>query len=116
MPSRDLRLDFANDAHPKPRAGRAGLKVRLRVGVLTCALSFAIPAFAQDAGEISFWESVQSSKNPAELRAYLQAYPQGQFAALARVRIAALGGDAQPSPQPSGQAHASLSSPAERRH
>ena len=66
----------------------------MRLPALAClgALLIAVPARAQDAGEIAFWESVRDSKNPAELQAYLDAYPQGKFAALARVRIGALGG------------------------
>lgn len=36
--------------------------------------------------ELSFWETVRNSQNPAEYRAYLDAYPNGRFAALARTR------------------------------
>jgi TPR repeat protein len=43
-----------------------------------------------DAAEISFWESVKDSTKPAELEAYLKAYPNGTFAALARIRLDAL--------------------------
>jgi formylglycine-generating enzyme required for sulfatase activity len=43
--------------------------------------------------ELAFWESVQDSENPDELRAYLDAYPEGRFAALARLRIKALMGE-----------------------
>ena len=41
--------------------------------------------------EIVFWESIRASKDPADFRAYLDQYPQGRFAALARNRLAALG-------------------------
>lgn len=44
-----------------------------------------------DAGEIAFWESVKDSKNAEELQAYLDAYPDGRFAPLARIRLEALG-------------------------
>ncbi|MFC5506356.1 MULTISPECIES: SUMF1/EgtB/PvdO family nonheme iron enzyme [Hyphomicrobiales] len=44
------------------------------------------PAARQDAYELAFWESIRSSENPAEYRAYLNAYPDGRFAALARTR------------------------------
>jgi len=40
--------------------------------------------------EIAFWESIKDSKNAAELEAYLQKYPQGDFAAIAEGRLAAL--------------------------
>jgi adenylate cyclase len=37
--------------------------------------------------ELSFWESVRESDNPALIRAYLEKYPNGEFCALARIRI-----------------------------
>ncbi|MCG6863673.1 MAG: formylglycine-generating enzyme family protein [Chromatiaceae bacterium] len=40
--------------------------------------------------ELAFWEAVENSENPAELEAYLHAYPKGRFAPLAKVRINAL--------------------------
>ena len=48
-----------------------------------------------DRAEITYWESVRDSKTPAELEAYLKAYPDGAFAPLARIRLKALeGGEA----------------------
>jgi hypothetical protein len=72
--------------------------------LLAIALSLAAAsAVAQgsDPAEITFWESVRDSKDPAELRAYLQRYPTGAFAFLAQRRLAALEGApaaAQPAP------------------
>jgi hypothetical protein len=40
--------------------------------------------------EVVFWESVRNSRDPAELKAYLEKYPEGTFARLARARLAAL--------------------------
>jgi hypothetical protein len=37
--------------------------------------------------EITFWESVQNSTDPAELQAYLDQYPNGKFSSLAKLRI-----------------------------
>jgi formylglycine-generating enzyme required for sulfatase activity len=48
-----------------------------------------------DAFELAFWESVRESKNPADYRAYLQAFPNGRFAPLARLRA---GGEPATSP------------------
>lgn len=42
--------------------------------------------------EILFWQSVQGSDNPETYMAYLDAYPNGRFAALAKIRIRELGG------------------------
>jgi tetratricopeptide (TPR) repeat protein len=36
--------------------------------------------------ELSFWESIKSSNNPEDFKAYLDKYPDGQFAALAKSR------------------------------
>ncbi|MDF2114747.1 DUF4189 domain-containing protein [Roseiarcaceae bacterium H3SJ34-1] len=62
------------------------------------------PAPAQNAAEIAFWNSVKDSKNPAELRAYLQSFPAGIFAQLARVRIEEMEKQrAAPAPAPTPQ-------------
>ena len=37
--------------------------------------------------ELSFWESVRESDNPALIQAYLEKYPTGEFSALAQIRI-----------------------------
>lgn len=48
----------------------------------------AVTAAETDA-EVMFWESVRESGDPADLRAYLEQYPNGKFAALARNRLTA---------------------------
>ena len=58
--------------------------------VVTAMLLAAAPVHAQSPGEIAYWESVRDSKDPAELRAYLEQYPSGTFAALARRRLSTL--------------------------
>ena len=83
--------------------GTAGARLYGRAALIVVALlALRSPALAQDAGEIEFWKSVQNSNNPAELQAYLQAYPQGKFVPLARLRISRLTG--APSPAPAGPA------------
>jgi adenylate cyclase len=37
--------------------------------------------------ELSFWESVRESENPALIEAYLQKYPKGEFSTLAEIRF-----------------------------
>jgi hypothetical protein len=65
----------------------------------------ARPATA-DAIELAFWDSVKNSANPADIQAYLQRFPSGNFAALARSRLASLGEPARvrtaPLPLPGG--------------
>ncbi len=41
--------------------------------------------------ELAFWEAVKDSLSSVELEAYLERYPAGEFAALARARLEALG-------------------------
>ena len=36
--------------------------------------------------ELAFWNTIKDSTNPADFRAYLEAFPEGTFAPLARVR------------------------------
>jgi len=45
-----------------------------------------------DEADMVFWQAVSTSKDGAEYCAYLQAYPAGKFAPLARVRAAKYGG------------------------
>lgn len=40
--------------------------------------------------EVVFWESIRDSRSPAEYQAYLELYPDGAFAPLAKSRLAAL--------------------------
>lgn len=54
----------------------------------------SIPATAATSGsdgvELEYWRSVKESNKPEELNAYLSAYPNGQFKALALARLAAI--------------------------
>lgn len=51
-----------------------------------------------DALELAFWDSIKGSNDPASYRAYLESYPKGRFAPLARLRSqpAAKPADAKP--------------------
>jgi len=40
-----------------------------------------------DAAELAFWESVKDSQQADEIEVYLEQYPEGHFAALARARL-----------------------------
>jgi formylglycine-generating enzyme required for sulfatase activity len=43
-----------------------------------------------NAAEMIFWNSIKDSRNPEDFRSYLQKYPKGEFADLARNRISSL--------------------------
>lgn len=84
------------------RAGIAGTAILLLAGAGNAALAERSGvrlqvAQADDRADITFWESIKDSKNPAEYKAYLDTFPNGKFAALARARIAA-GGAPAPAP------------------
>ncbi len=54
----------------------------------------AVPASPANAAtemalDLAFWDAVKGSSNAADYRAYLEQYPQGRFAALARLRAGA---------------------------
>lgn len=67
---------------------------------LACLLMSLGLAIAQgpSPGDESFWQSIQTSTNAAEFRAYLDAFPKGFYAERARKRIAELEGRAPPPP------------------
>ena len=59
--------------------------------VFAALVAAAGAAAAQDnSAEIALWENVRDSKDPVQLRTYLQRYPNGTFAVLARGRLARL--------------------------
>lgn len=65
--------------------------------------TFALPAVAQpasEAAETAFWDSVKDSRDPAEVQAYLDKFPNGLFAPLARIRIRNLQSASKPAPAP----------------
>ena len=65
------------------------------------ARTAAVPPAEAVAVELAFWDSVKDSDNPAMFDAYLQRYPLGAFAALARIRLDELAAAESPS-RPAG--------------
>jgi hypothetical protein len=76
------------------------LRRLLATAVLACV---ACSVHAQaSADEMLFWESVRNSKSVVELQAYLERWPDGVFAPIARNRIAEINGKtAARTPRPS---------------
>ncbi len=68
---------YFNEAKPEPEPTQVA------------AVPPAAPVAAAPNTEIIFWQSVSGSKDPEVLRSYLKQYPDGQFAALAKVKISA---------------------------
>ncbi len=65
-------------------------------GAADIQLAGVLPKDSAEQYELTFWESIKDSSDASDYEAYLQAYPKGRFAALARARIARL---RQPSPR-----------------
>lgn len=61
----------------------------VRIALVTALALGAVAARAEDngAGDLTFWQSIQNSTNPAEYQAYLDSFPNGRFRALALLRI-----------------------------
>lgn len=51
------------------------------------AAAGVLPKDSAETYELSFWESIKDSRHAGDYEAYLQAYPKGRFAGLARARI-----------------------------
>lgn len=72
-----------------------------------------LPKDTAEQYELTFWDSIKDSKHVSDYEAYLQAYPNGRFAALARARIGQLRGTPPKAETP--QEAPPAAKPAERR-
>ena len=61
--------------------------------------------------ELAFWNSVKDSKNPAEIKSYLDKYPKGNFAELAKVKYKELRPAATPKPPSEAPTHVAIANP-----
>jgi hypothetical protein len=77
------------------------------------AICLASPAFAQaaDPAEIAFWNVIKDTRNPGELRAYLDAFPNGLFSQVARLRLQDIERSQTPPPIPQTQQTAPTPTP-----
>lgn len=74
------------------------MRNRLLLSCLAICILTAPGARAQetDPADLAFWQAIQNSADPAEYKAYLEAFPKGKFATLARIRAAGTGAQVQP--------------------
>jgi predicted Ser/Thr protein kinase len=82
--------DAKRDAAPGPKAATAPPAAERRAPEKPSPVEPRAAAKPDPGQEALFWESVRASSNPAELKAYLERYPQGTFAPLARARLDAI--------------------------
>lgn len=73
-----------------PEGAFATLAEARREALLAPANPSPAPSNDELAVELAFWEAAKDSENQAELEAYLERYPQGEFVPLAKARLAAL--------------------------
>jgi len=50
-----------------------------------------LPTTDRTAIEMNYWDSIKNSTNAEDFKAYLQKYPNGEFADLAKIRVRSLG-------------------------
>jgi formylglycine-generating enzyme required for sulfatase activity len=60
------------------------------VGYSDTAYAGIVPKESPERFELIFWDTIKDSDNPADYDAYLEAYPRGRFAPLARARAKGL--------------------------
>jgi caspase domain-containing protein len=88
-----VQLDLGGDKNQRPFAIVEGYKaddlvISVAVKVPTATGSTAKPSDPVDSTviELSFWDTIKNSSNPEDFKDYLQQYPNGRFATLARRR------------------------------
>ena len=78
--------------------------IATRIGALCLGLALVAAgaggARAQDPTEVAFWSMVKESKRAADIKAYLEAYPRGAYAEVARQRLSELERMPAPPPRP----------------
>jgi tetratricopeptide (TPR) repeat protein len=88
-----LAIDLGSTRQQRPFANIEGYRAEDLVLAVTNSASMApgsnTPSVAlvdPAAMELSFWETIKNSNNPDDFKGYLDKYPDGQFAALAKSR------------------------------
>ena len=89
-----IAIDLGGGKQQRPFATIEGYKAEELVlsapGATAATQAAAVPSgsFVDPAAiELSFWDTIKTSTNPDDFKAYLEKYPDGQFAVLARNRL-----------------------------
>jgi adenylate cyclase len=97
-PIRAFRLRIAEHTSSQEPADPVEIIEESEAPVALSAIS-ELSADTEAALELSFWESVKDG-TPAEFESYLEKYPEGTFASLARTRLEAAARSSEVSPEP----------------
>jgi tetratricopeptide (TPR) repeat protein len=88
-----ITIDLGSTKQQRPFAIIEGYRAEELVIAVTNSASMAadsntpnIAVVDPAAMELSFWETIKNSSNPDDFKSYLDKYPDGQFAALAKSR------------------------------
>lgn len=85
-----LRVPASGGGAQRPWVDK-GMAPHLPVEIVAASTSEqrrgVLPKDSAEQVELTFWDSVKDSTHASDYEAYLQAYPNGRFAALARARI-----------------------------
>ena len=76
----------------------AAAPARAQASSRTFQLAGVLPKNSAEQFELAYWNSIKDSRQASDYEAYLQAYPKGRFASLARARIQQLKTGAPPAP------------------
>lgn len=101
-----VAIDLGASKQQKPFYQMEGYKAEdlvIAVGGSTPAIASNAPAPSSvdpTAIELSYWETIKNSNNEDDFKSYLNKYPDGQFAALAKNRINNLDSSASPGTKP----------------
>ena len=76
------------------------LSLSLGLTVTGAATAGLLPKSGEAQYELEFWESIKNSTHAEDYKAYLQAYPDGRFASLARARAARYAESSPPAAPP----------------
>ena len=97
-----VRVDVARETSERQIPWESSsLKTDFSFGGGAAGAAQSVAASDDTLVELAFWDSVKNSSSAADYRAYLEQYPQGRFAPLARARaatLAATAGASAPSP------------------
>jgi formylglycine-generating enzyme required for sulfatase activity len=86
-----------------------------RADLLDNGIAAILPKDSAEQYELAFWESIKDSNHIADYEAYLQAYPKGRFAALAKARIERLRAAAKTEAAPEAERPAAKTAPEKAR-
>ncbi|GEM_PF-6045585 len=109
-----VAIDLGSSKQQRPFSQMEGYKADelvIAVGGASAPIASSAPATpATDpaAFELSYWETIKSSNNPDDFKSYLEKYPDGQFAALARNRIGTFNTPAKPESRSKGDSATEL--------